>query len=130
MARSIWSATSSSSTITRRTKSGGRTMKTASLASWPPCTSLFPYFYKQELLTRNVAELVDFPTIHQKEIIRLETGEVARLLDEVESVSSSPTISSAITPTRSRDLAMISVFLGTRNSDQRVCRLECQRFGF
>lgn len=76
--------------------------------------SLFRYFYKQELLTRNVAELVDFPTIHQKEIIRLETDEVARLLDEVESGQQLTDHQQRYHAyTRSRDLAMISVFLGT-----------------
>ena len=47
--------------------------------------SLFKYFYKKELLPANPAQLVSTPKIHDKNIIRLDTDEIARMLDEVES---------------------------------------------
>lgn len=76
--------------------------------------SLFKYFFKKEKLKSNVAALVDLPKLHEKPIVRLEPNEVANLLDSVEE-------GGALTPvqlryhkyTRVRDIAILSLFLGT-----------------
>ena len=46
--------------------------------------SFYNYFNKRRLLKNNPTLLVDMPKIHDKEIIRLDYDEVARLLDLVE----------------------------------------------
>jgi len=76
--------------------------------------SFFKYFYKKKRIKSNVASLVDLPKIHEKPIIRLEVDEVAKLLDEAESGSSlTATQQRYHQYTRSRDLALLTVFLGT-----------------
>ena len=56
----------------------GLTRKLASLKSF------YNYYFRMERISTNPAALVQLPKIHEKEIIRLEIDEVARLLDEVE----------------------------------------------
>lgn len=76
--------------------------------------SLLSYFYKKGKTEQNVASLVDLPKIHEKPIIRLEINEIVKLLDTVES-------GEGLTKTqkryhkynKSRDLAMLMLFLGT-----------------
>lgn len=46
--------------------------------------SFLDYYYKKELLTRNVAMQVDMPKLHEKAIIHLEPDEVAIFLDSLE----------------------------------------------
>ncbi len=76
--------------------------------------SLFKYFYKKQKIQGNPAMLVDTPKIHEKNIIRLEVDEVARLLDEVDSgekLTSRQQIYHKYT--HARDLALITLLLGT-----------------
>jgi site-specific recombinase XerD len=76
--------------------------------------SFFKYFYNKDKLTSNVAAKVTLPKLHDKEIIRLDTDEIARLLDDVES-------GDGLTRKQKdfhkkyykRDLAMLTLFLGT-----------------
>ncbi|MCL2853469.1 MAG: tyrosine-type recombinase/integrase [Defluviitaleaceae bacterium] len=76
--------------------------------------TMFAYFYKAEKITRNPAELVDFPKLHEKNITYLQVDEIARLLDEVESGSKLQGHAKAYhSVTKLRDVAMISLFLGT-----------------
>ena len=75
---------------------------------------LYNYFCKTEKLETNPAELADTPKIRQKEIIRLEPDEVARLLDSVESgleLTKGQQRFHALT--KARDLAIITTLLGT-----------------
>ncbi len=59
-------------------------------------------------------ELVDFPKLHEKAIIRLEVDEVAKLLDEVESGDHlTETQRRFHAFTKNRDLAIITLLLGT-----------------
>ena len=44
--------------------------------------SFYNYFFRTEKLKTNPAALVQLPKLHEKEIIRLEIDEVAKLLDE------------------------------------------------
>ncbi len=75
---------------------------------------MFKYFYKSGDLESNVASLVDLPKIHEKAIIRLDVDEIVKLLDEIESgdgLSEKQKHFHAIT--KKRDLALITLFLGT-----------------
>lgn len=76
--------------------------------------TFFRYFYKNNLIENDPAVKVDMPKIHEKEIIRLDVDEVARLLDEVES-GENLTARQQIyhDKTRTRDLAMMTLLLGT-----------------
>jgi len=76
--------------------------------------SLISYLFKNGLISKNVAELVDMPKIHEKPVIRLESDEVATLLDYVESGSSlTQHQKSYHKMTRLRDVAILTLFLGT-----------------
>lgn len=75
---------------------------------------LFSYFYKQEELEANPAALVETPKIHEKNIIRLEPDEAARLLDEIESGEKLTDSQKKYHHfTKPRDLAMVTLLLGT-----------------
>jgi len=76
--------------------------------------SFYKYFYKRKKIKTNPASLVDAPKITQKPIIRLEVDEVAKLLDTVESGDKlTDTQQRYFKFTRSRDLAILTLFLGT-----------------
>ncbi|NLL71446.1 MAG: tyrosine-type recombinase/integrase [Epulopiscium sp.] len=86
----------------------GKARKLASLRT------LFQYFYKKRKIKTNPPSLVDMPKIKEKNIIRLEVDEVARLLDEVESGESlTETQKKYHEHTKKRDLAIVSLLLGT-----------------
>lgn len=76
--------------------------------------SFYNYFFKKEIINTNPASLVNIPKIHQKEIIRLDIDEVAKLLDEVESGKSlTQSQQKYHKKTKTRDLAIITLLLGT-----------------
>ncbi len=76
--------------------------------------SFYNYFYENEMIEKNPAALVRLPKIHDKEIIRLDYNEVARLLDEADSGEELSDHQKAFhKKTRVRDLAMLSLLLGT-----------------
>jgi site-specific recombinase XerD len=76
--------------------------------------SFYKYFIKKEKLEHNSPALVDLPTIHEKTIIRLEPNEVADLLDIVESGEGlSDRQKDYHQLTRRRDVAILTLFLGT-----------------
>ena len=76
--------------------------------------SMYHYFFRSELIDRDVASLIPMPKLHQKEIIRLEPDEVATLLDQVDD-------GEGLTKgelkyhdkTRIRDIALLTLLLGT-----------------
>lgn len=47
--------------------------------------SFYGYYFKHQIIQKNPTLLVDMPKLHDKAIIRLDTDEVALLLDFVES---------------------------------------------
>ena len=47
--------------------------------------SFYSYYFKHQIISKNPTLLVDMPKLHEKAIIRLDTDEVALLLDYVES---------------------------------------------
>ncbi len=76
--------------------------------------SMFTYFYKSELISRNTAELINMPKLHENEIIRLEPNEVALLLDQVE--AGDKLTKSQLKyheKTKVRDVALLTLLLGT-----------------
>ncbi len=76
--------------------------------------SCFSHFYKKGYLKKNITELVDIPKVHEKAIIRLDVDEVARLLDSVENGDGlTDTQKRYHKYTRQRDLALLTLFLGT-----------------
>ncbi len=76
--------------------------------------SFYRYFYKNELIRNNPAVKVDMPKIHEKNIVRLDIDEVARLLDEVESGESLTARQQMYhEKTKKRDLALMTLLLGT-----------------
>jgi integrase/recombinase XerC len=66
------------------------------------------------MLDSNVAELIDMPKLHNKPIIRLDADEVANLLDSIENGENlTKTQQKYHKYTKTRDLALITMFLGT-----------------
>lgn len=76
--------------------------------------SFFKYYYNKGSIPSDIASKMTLPKLHDKEIVRLEVNEVVRLLNEVE-------LGETLTKkqkfyhnvTMLRDLAMMSLFLGT-----------------
>jgi site-specific recombinase XerD len=76
--------------------------------------SMYSYFYKSELISKNTAELINMPKLHENEIIRLEPNEVALLLDQVE--AGEKLTKSQLKyheKTKVRDVALLTLLLGT-----------------
>ena len=69
----------------------------------------------KEMIHTNPTVLVDVPKIHQKSIIRLDTDEVALLLDYIEHCGDHLTGQKRVfyEKTRERDLALVTLLLGT-----------------
>jgi integrase/recombinase XerC len=77
--------------------------------------TFYAYYYKHEMIRTNPTLLIDMPKLHQKEIIRLDADEVARLLDLVESGGDALSAHQRAyyEKTKYRDLAIITLLLGT-----------------
>ena len=76
--------------------------------------SFFKYFYNKDQLDSNVATKVRTPKLHDKSIIRLETDEVAKILNEADcGFDLTGHAKSYHKHTRVRDLAMLTLMLGT-----------------
>ncbi len=77
--------------------------------------SFLDYFYKKEILSKNVAMQVDMPKLHEKAIIHLEPDEVAIMLDNMEKYENGLTGKKKdfFLKTKIRDIAIITLFLGT-----------------
>ena len=106
--RSLSTATNKELTLDATNDEHGKARKLSAIRK------IFAYYYKAEKISRNPAELVEFPKLHDKNITYLQVDEVAKLLDEVESGSKLQGHAKAYhAVTRLRDVAMISLFLGT-----------------
>ena len=75
--------------------------------------SLFKYLFNHDKLTADVASKIATPKIHTKEIIRLETDEMSRMLDAPENNTFSKHRKNYNLNTKERDNAIITLFLGT-----------------
>ena len=92
----------------------GKKRKLASLRSF------YNYYYQAELIEKNPARpmnpavLVPLPKLHEKEIIRLDPAEVAILLDQAEDGTGLTKAQKRFhQATRTRDVAMLTLLLGT-----------------
>ncbi len=76
--------------------------------------AFYRYLFSEGLIESNTAALVPLPKMHERAIIRLDIDEVARILDLAESGAALPkTYQKYHNVTKKRDLAMLSLFLGT-----------------
>ena len=76
--------------------------------------SFYKFLYKNGYIEADPSALVDLPKRHEKPIIRLEIDEVARMLDLVESGEKQTERQKKYNDhTRARDLAILTLFLGT-----------------
>ena len=76
--------------------------------------AFYRYLFSEGLIASNTAELVPLPKLHEHAIIRLDIDEVARILDLAENGHGLPkTYQKYHQVTKRRDLAMLSLFLGT-----------------
>ena len=76
--------------------------------------SFLKYYYKKEKIKENVSERVELPKLHEKEIVRLEVDEVVKFINQAENPNLlTKTQQEFNKHTRLRDVAMLSLFLGT-----------------
>lgn len=77
--------------------------------------SFYAYYFKREMIKTNPTVLIEVPKIHQKSIIKLDTDEVALLLDYIEHAGDHLTGQKRVyyEKTKERDLALITLLLGT-----------------
>ncbi len=77
--------------------------------------SFYAYYFKREMIHTNPTLLVDMPKLHEKNIIRLDTDEIALLLDYIEHCGDSLTGQKRVyyEKTKERDLALVTLLLGT-----------------
>lgn len=86
----------------------GRMRKTASIRSF------YKFFYRKQKIQNNPASLLNMPKKHEQAIIRLETDEIAKLLDSVEQGDKlTKSQQKYHGKTKVRDLAMLTLLLGT-----------------
>ena len=77
--------------------------------------SFYAYYYRREMIDTNPTVLIDVPKIHDKSIIRLDTDEVALLLDYIEHCGDQLTGQKRVyyEKNKERDLAIVTLLLGT-----------------
>ena len=77
--------------------------------------SFYGYYFKRQIISKNPTLLVDMPKLHEKTIIRLDTDEIAMLLDYVEHGGENLTGQrlAYYEKTKNRDLAILTLLLGT-----------------
>ena len=76
--------------------------------------AFFKYLFSEGLIEADYVSLVSLPKLHEHAIIRLEVDEVARILDVAEDGNALPESYKRFhDATQKRDLALLSLFLGT-----------------
>lgn len=77
-------------------------------------SAFYGYLYKHELVTQNPVSKVDMPKLHDKEIIRMDAGEVANFLDTVEYGNNLTAKQLQYhNKTKNRDLALLTLMLSS-----------------
>ena len=73
------------------------------------------YYQKRELISNNPTTVIDMPKLHDKEIIRLDSDEVAELLELVENAGEHLTGKKKVyyEKNKLRNIAIFTLFLGT-----------------
>ena len=93
--------------------------------------AFYKYLFTENLIESNVASLVPLPRLHERAIIRLDVDEVARMLDIAETGTPLPkTYQKYHRVTKKRDLAMLSLFLGTGIRISECVGLNIEDFDF
>ena len=94
--------------------------------------SFYAYFYKREMIETNPTVLIDVPKIHDKSIIRLDTDEVALLLDYIEHCGDQLTGQKRVyyEKTKERDLAIVTLLLGTGIRVSECVELDIEEVDF
>lgn len=93
--------------------------------------SFYKFFYQKEMIKNNPALLIEMPKIHEKPIVRMDVNEVADLLDKIENGEKlTAKQASYHKKTALRDLAMISLFLGTGIRISECVGLNINDFNF
>ncbi len=77
--------------------------------------SFYAYYYKRQMIHNNPTVLIDMPKLHEQTIVRLDTDEVAILLDYIEHAGDTLTGQKKVyyEKTKDRDLAIVTLLLGT-----------------
>lgn len=77
--------------------------------------SFYNYYYTRQSIEKNPTLLVEMPKLHDKAIIRLDTDEIALLLEYVENCGSKLTGQALryYNKTKDRDIAILTLLLGT-----------------
>lgn len=103
----------------------GKARKLSSLRSF------YNYFFQNERINKNTAELVPTPKLHEKAIIRLDPNEVATLLDQVEAGTKLTKKELAYhEKTKTRDVALLTLLLGTGIRVSECVGLDMQDVNF
>jgi len=105
---SLYTRVINESEIATMNKERAKARKLASLRS------LYKYFYKKEKIFTNPPAMVDIPKIHEQPIIRLDPNEIVDILNICEKLEGlTPHQKKYNENTRIRDIAIITLFLGT-----------------
>lgn len=76
--------------------------------------SFIKYFIKKQSIKYNPTATIDTPKLREKEIVRLDGGEIATMMDVVDTADGmSSHQQKYLENTKIRDLAIVSLFLGT-----------------
>lgn len=76
--------------------------------------SMLKYFFKKEKIDANIADKIEMPKLHDKEIVRLEVDEVVKLINQAENPELLTKNQQMFNNhTKVRDIAILTLFLGT-----------------
>ena len=93
--------------------------------------SLFKYFFNKGLLEADYSAKVSTPKLHEKEIIRLNTDEISELINVTEYGDGLSVHASGYhKKTKIRDIAIITLFLGTGIRISELVGLDNDSFDF
>lgn len=103
----------------------GRMRKAASIRTF------FKFFYRKQKIQNNPASLLNLPKKHDHAIVRLEVDEIAKLLDSVENGDKlTKSQQKYHHKTKTRDLAMLTLLLGTGIRVSECVGLDIQDLDF
>ncbi len=93
--------------------------------------AFFKYFFNKGKLSSNVPSKLSLPKLHEKEIIRLDLNEISRLVELAESGNHLSERQRAYHKnTKIRDVAIITLFLGTGIRNSELVGLNVQDINF
>ena len=103
----------------------GKARKLASVRSF------FKYLFNHDLISKNIVSKVPTPKLHTKEIVRLESDEIEKMLDAVNDPTSFTERQKNYNKnTKVRDNAMVTLFLGTGIRVSELVGLNVEDFDF